>query len=271
MINFSEITEQKITEEYERLSQDLKDVLSSVKTSTAIESIATKYRLSEEKTTMLIQLVGLVILGFASFENMKEEMKETIDINLPIIPLIADEVRQKIFLPVMNSLQKVITDPFSPVPQIMKPTVPTSPKPIIPIPQNDRYREPTMGEPAPTLKVGAPTPVERGVGEIIDLRKTPPAVSKVEPPSPRPAPPLTFTKLVELPKPMPLIEAEPHRILPPTPTLKVGAPTSPSANVGAEKPTADLPKPQFILRPPGLVPTDFPRDVLDLRKDKGEF
>ena len=166
MINFNEITEQKITEKYERLSQDLKDVLSSVKTSTAIESIATKYRLNEEKTTMLTQLVGLVILGFASFENMKEEMKETIDINLPIIPLIADEIRQKIFLPVINSLPVPTPTPVSPMPQITKPTAPTPLKPIIPIPRTDQYREPlVVSRVEPTTE--AP--------EIIDLRRTPPS------------------------------------------------------------------------------------------------
>jgi len=333
MINFSEITEQKIKDKYERLSQDLKDVLSSVKTSTTIESIATKYRLNEEKTTMLIQLVGLVILGFASFENIKEEMKETIGIDIPIISLVVDEIRQKIFLPVMNSLQKVINVPAAqsipptpvapampvapaqmPAPLPPRPVIssilPTSARPI------DQYREPTFSAP-----------------EIVDLRKTPPpptsplagvgvlpvvpAPISTRPPIPTPTmhpKPLTFTKPVTTP---PLIEADPHRTPALTPTLRppvseVGAPTSPKASVEVKAephkisvappapisttpsadtyrepverqplapinnlPTMDVkpkePLPQYIMRPSGLPPTDFPRDVLDLRKDKGEF
>jgi len=110
MISFKEITERRILEKYERLPQDLKNILSSIDTSVAIENIASKYRLDEEKSAMLIQLVGMVILGFVSIDEMKEEMKETIDIGPQFIPLIADEIRQKIFSPVINSMQKVMTE-----------------------------------------------------------------------------------------------------------------------------------------------------------------
>ena len=243
-MDYSLLTEQKISEKFQGLPQDLKDVLSSADTSVIIGNIATKYRLDEEKTAMLIQLVGLVILGFVSFEDMKEEMKETIDISPQFIPLVADEIRQKIFSPVINSLQPAPTTP--------KTTPPTPPyqegekREAV-----DQYREPTFSMP-----------------EVVDLRKAPPAVSKVEPPpapslppkpitvppapapAPAPAPitptpPLTFTRPVE--PAAPLIEAEPHKI--PSPT----------------------PKPQYIMRPSGLPPTDVPDNVLDLRKDRGEF
>jgi len=243
-MDYSLLTEQKISEKYNGLPQNLKDVVSSADTSVIIGNIATKYRLDEEKTATLIQLVGLVILGFVSFEDMKEEMKETIDISPQFIPLVADEIRQKIFSPVINSLQ--------PAPATPKTTSPTPPyqggekREAV-----DQYREPTFSMP-----------------EVVDLRKAPPAVSKVEPPpapslppkpitvppapapAPAPAPitptpPLTFTRPVE--PAAPLIEAEPHKI--PSPT----------------------PKPQYIMRPSGLPPTDVPDNVLDLRKDRGEF
>ena len=273
------LTEQKISEKYERLSQDLKDVLSSINTSTTIENIAAKYRLNEEKTTMLIQLVGLVVLGFVNFENIKEEMKETIDINLPIIPLIADEIQQKIFLPIMNSLQKITTEkrlsaaaavpaPIAPPmpPTIAAPAVPVAPAPMtaeprpaspampaapapVPQPSADRYREPMTGAP-----------------EIIDLRKTPPPTMQMPvavaptPPAPKPAPPLTFTRQIEPPT-VPLIEAEPHKTAPAPVVSRVEPPVASRVE----------PPPQYIMRPSGLPPTDTPRDVLDLRKDKGEF
>ena len=263
-MDYSLLTEQKISEKFQGLPQDLKDVLSSADTSVIIGNIATKYRLDEEKTAMLIQLVGLVILGFVSFEDMKEEMKETIDISPQFIPLVADEIRQKIFSPVINSLQ--------PAPATPKTTSPTPPyqggekREAV-----DKYREPASSVP-----------------EIVDLRKAPvtpaqPAPSVAPPPapapkpitptqpspqkpilptpptaptSPPPTPPLTLTRPIEPPKPIPttpLIEAEPHQI--PTP-----AHTAPI-----------VPKPQYIMRPSGLPPTDLPDNVLDLRKDKGEF
>jgi len=184
MISFKEITEQKISETYNGLSQDLKDVLSSTDTSVVIETIAAKYQLDKEKIEMLIQLVGLVILGLATFEDMKIEMKEVLEINPQFIPPIADEIHQKIF------------------------KVPAAAPVAPPV---DKYREPTIGP------------------EVIDLRKTPPP-------------------------PPPLIEAEPHKAPAPIPV-----------------PESLSKMPQVILRPSGLPPTDLPRDILDLRKDKGEF
>ncbi|MDO8443728.1 MAG: hypothetical protein Q7S78_01975 [Candidatus Azambacteria bacterium] len=234
MISFKDLTEQKISEKYNGLSQGLKDALSSANTSVVIENIAAKYQLDKEKTEMLVQLVGLVILGFAGLEDMKKEMKETIEIDSKIIPLITDEIRQKIFAPLMNFLPKV---PVPAVSKVEPPTVAT-----------DRYREPAAGSPGVVdlrnQPKPAPVPVKPSV--VIPPRPiAPPVVSKIEPPAPI------------LPKPIqrpPLIEAEPHK-----------APIS----IPVPAPLSRMP--QVILRSPGLPPTDLPRDILDLRKDKGEF
>ena len=280
-MDYSLLTEQKISEKYNGLPQNLKDVVSSADTSVVIGNIATKYRLDEEKTAMLIQLVGLVILGFVSFEDMKEEMKETIDISPQFIPLVADEIRQKIFSPVINSLQ--------PAPATPKTTSPTPPyqggekREVV-----DKYREPTFSMPEVVdLRKTPPSPAEAGYGgqrppadregglppELPvapppapapkPITPTQPSPQKpilptppTAPTSPPPTPPLTLTRPIEPPKPIPttpLIEAEPHQI--PTP-----AHTAPI-----------VPKPQYIMRPSGLPPTDLPDNVLDLRKDKGEF
>ncbi len=229
MKDFSEITEQKISEKYNGLSQDLKDVLSSADTSAIIENIAVKYQLDEEKITMLIQLVGLVILGFATFEDIKIEMKEVIDINPSFIPLIADEIHQKIFLPITNSLQKTPAPPAAPVPAAA---------PVIP--PVDEYRESPIGP------------------EVIDLRKSPPVVPVPISPSIETKPPAPIAPKPIIPPPPPsppvqqppLIKAEPHKAPVPAPLSGM---------------------PQVILRSPGLPPTDLSRDILDLRKDKGEF
>ena len=271
MIDFSKITEQKISEKFQGLPQDLKDVLSSADTSVIIGNIATKYRLDEEKTAMLIQLVGLVILGFVSFENMKEEMKETIDISSQFIPLIADEIRQKIFSPVINSLQP------APVPVAASPAPAITPRPAPPpATSTDQYREPASSVPEVVdLRKTPPSPAEAGYGgqrpptdregglspglPIAPAPSLPPKQTTVSPtptpatvpvptPTPKPvipAPPLTFTRPVE--PATPLIKAEPHKV------------------------PSSAPRPQYIMRPSGLPPTDLPENVLDLRKDRGEF
>lgn len=170
----------------------------------------------------------------------------------------------------------------------------------------DQYREPTAEGPArqqpePQAMAGGP--------EIVDLRKTPPSpmqmpvaaapayipegisagkpippmVNKVEPPRP-----LTFTKPVEPPvkielpvvskiepiKPTPstpLIEAEPHKVAPPLVTSPQPLAPEIKAPEMLRPPVVSQFEPQFIIRPPGLAPTDLPHDVLDLRKEKGEF
>lgn len=188
--------------------------------------------------------------------------------------------------------------PVAPLPQpvapIAKPQIPDT-RPQSPsdsfggrakyqIPPSDRYREPlvvsrvepTNGMPArqrpePQALAGGP--------EIVDLRKTPPppipglvSPAPIPPSLVKPITPLTFTKPVEkpieTPKPAPifqpqipkaetpLIEAEPHK----KEEVKITETLTPHEE-----------RPQFIIRPPGLAPTDLPHDVLDLRQDKGEF
>ncbi len=291
-MDYSLLTKEKISQKYNSLAQELRGVLSSADTLIVIENIAAKYRLDEEKNTMLIQLVGLVILGFVSFEDMKEEMKETIDISPQFIPLIAEEIRQKIFSPVINSLQKVINTPTTPAPAMPAAPVapvptpaPLSPRPITPLTVStpakpvDEYREPTFSAP-----------------EVVDLRKTPPAVSKVEPPpapslppkpmtvppapimptpsAPKPlTSPLTFTRPIEpvAPKPVPPTPT-PAPIAPkPTPLPTAPAPIIPLIEAEPHKIPSSAPRPQYIIRPSGAPPTDRPENILDLKQDRGEF
>ncbi len=185
---------------------------------------------------------------------------------------------------------------------IITPSMPKLETPALP-PVNigaDRYREQISGgpeiidlrkTPPPPIQIpvaAAPippsplrSPALRGEGGLSPQ----PVISPIMPSAtPRPISPLTFTKPVEKPlEPvsMPhLIEADPHKTPTLTPTLRppvseVGAPTPAERGVGVEadphKILPPTPTPQYIIRPPGLAPTDMPRDVLDLRKDKGEF
>ena len=72
-MDYSLLTEQKISEQYKDLPQDLQSALSSANTSITIENIAATYGLNKEQSTMLVQLVGLTLLKFVSFEEMKTQ------------------------------------------------------------------------------------------------------------------------------------------------------------------------------------------------------
>lgn len=183
-------------------------------------------------------------------EKVSQLSKLVADVVLRITPItsLAQEINSKITSDAqvaMNLAQELYAELLAvPVPNL--PSVET--KPLVPNVPNgvDRYREPTIGP------------------EVIDLRKAPPPTPTAPsrpimpptpitptPPAPKPiSPPLTFTRPIEPSKPAPttpLIEAEPHKI------------------------PSSVPRPQYIIRPSGLPPTDRPENVLDLRKDKGEF
>ena len=70
------------------------------------------------------------------------------------------------------------------------------------------------------------------------------------------APATLVAPAMPIPQP-PLIEAEPHQ--------KPAEPHQKPIDAYRE------PRPQYIMRPSGAPPTDSPENVLDLRKDKGEF
>lgn len=106
MIDLTKLTEQKISQKYETLPQGLKDVLSSTRTSSIIENIGKLNRFNSEQTLMMQQLVGLVIIGFVDFDEMKQEMSETINVAPSLISPIAEEIKQRIFLPVINLIQE---------------------------------------------------------------------------------------------------------------------------------------------------------------------
>ena len=264
----------------EKLPQGLQDLLYSEDTGAFLLYLGEKYNLGDEKTSLLSKIVGDVVLGITPVTSLAQEINLKITSDTQMAMNLAQELHSDLLSPVVAPVKSQM--PAIPTTPTTPPTIAQVPSSKLQAPSSDKYREPTI-EPAPTLypdgtvgvQVGAPTPVERGIGEIIDLRKTPPppiqmpvaaAPAYIPPPKP-----LTFTKpveppivsKVELPKPAPtpsLIEADPHKIPMPTP-----APMPQPQKETSEE------RPQFIVRPPGLAPTDLPYDVLDLRKDKGEF
>jgi len=246
-----ELTREEKLKLVEKLPQQLQDLLYSEDTGAFLLYLGQKYNLPDEKVSLLSKLVADVVLKIVPITSLAQEINSKITSDAQAAMNLAQELYAELLAP-------VITAPSAPpVPATLTPTTPKTTPPTPPYQEGekreavDQYREPTFSMP-----------------EVVDLRKAPPAVSKVEPPpapslppkpitvppapapAPAPAPitptpPLTFTRPVE--PAAPLIEAEPHKI--PSPT----------------------PKPQYIMRPSGLPPTDVPDNVLDLRKDRGEF
>lgn len=259
----------------EKLPQRLSDFLYSEDTGAFLLYLGKKYNLPDEKVSAISTIIVDIILKITPITSLAQEIANKVIPDHQTAMSIAQELNSELLTPVLMPV------PAAPMPT---PVMPPAPKPVMPatltpqpapISKTDQYREPPV--------VSRVEPV-REAPEIIDLRKTPPppmqmpvAAAPIPPTTIKiePLRPLTFTKPVEPPvkielpvvnkiepiKPIPsipLIEAEPH---------KMPAPISEEP----QPPVVSRVEPQYIIRPPGLAPTDLPHDVLDLRKDKGEF
>lgn len=297
----SELTQEEKLKIFEKLPKEFRELMESESTGAFLLCMGGKYNLDDDKVSALSKIVGDIILKMTPITSLAQEIANKVISDPQTAMIIAQELNNELLAPILMPTQVAPIAPtptpvvpampslapapmptpvMLPVPKPVLPATPLMPQPVpapvVPItkpaaPRSDQYREPTSGGP-----------------EIIDLRKTPPAVSKVEPPplmqmpvaaAPIPPRPLTFTKPIEPLKPMPLIEADPHKIMPPlaptpqplAPKVKAQKIPSPSQISPASPPVVSPVEPQYIIRPPGMAPTDLPRDVLDLRKDKGEF
>ncbi len=258
-----ELTREEKLKMIEKLPQRLQDFLYSEDTGAFLLYLGQKYNLPDEKVRLLSKLVADVVLGIVPITSLAQEINSKITSDAQAAMNLAQELNTELLAPVMAtpSIPPTPAAPAIPAAPAAPVTPAPTPTPSIPAKPVDEYRELTSSVP-----------------EIVDLRKTPPlpilpptpseqqnrgsSISQPNPkdlgeigtaPAPAPAPitpPLTFTRPIEPAKPAPttpLIEAEPHKIPP------------------------SEPRPQYIMRPSGLPPTDLPENVLDLRKDKGEF
>lgn len=298
-----ELTREEKLKLVEKLPQRLQDFLYSEDTGAFLLYLGQKYNLPLEKVSALSKIVADIILKITPITSLAQEIVNKVTPDHQAAMAIAQELNSELLAPVLIPAPTPTQQVGAPTPAergvgaappiIAMPAVPITPTPmpVTPIiPSTPVVPQPIITPSMPKLEIPTLPPVNIGTDryrepvssapEIIDLRKTPPSplrsfsegglppglpvaaapippvVSKIEPPRP-----LTFTKPVEPIKPvpsvplmtpmMPLIEAEPHHEEPPK--------------------TIQEERPQFIIRPPGLAPTDMPHDVLDLRKDKGEF
>lgn len=270
----------------EKLPPHLQEFMYSEDTGAALLYLGKKYNLPDEKVHLLSKLAGDVVLGIVPITSLVQEINSKILSDPQMAMALAQELYSDLLAPTLSPQ----TTPAAPA------TQPRSvPPPTTPAPTADRYREP-----------GAQMAPQAMAPQIVNLRKPQPPVAPVptlpavetkkEAPkaSSIPAPGRPSFYFAPLKKPvtpvappapqpikpifkLPLIEASPHEILTaPVPKLpsvetKKQEPIVPMGQIPAQQKETLAPGRQFILRPPGMPPADRPHDILDLRKDKGEF
>ncbi len=305
-----ELTREEKLKLVEKLPQQLQDFLYSEDTGAFLLYLGQKYNLPDEKVRLLSKLAGDVVLGITPITSLAQEINSKITSDIQAAMHLAQELNIELLAPVMAPMPAPATLPtLSPTSSeqfrsndressiksgqsrgssISQP----NPKDLGEIGTKpvDQYRElaPSVPEiidlrnqpkagppraempppatslppkPAPTLPTLSPTSSEqfRSNDRESSIKSGQSRGSSIPKPNPKDlggigtTSPLTFTRPIEpvklAPQP-PLIEAEPH-----------------------QKPIDAYrePQPQYIMRPSGAPPTDSPENVLDLRKDKGEF
>ncbi|MFH1393151.1 MAG: hypothetical protein ABIG73_02120 [Patescibacteria group bacterium] len=251
-----EITREEKLKLVEKLPQRLQEFLYSEDTGAALLYLGQKYNLTDEKVRLLSKLTGDVVLGITPIASLAQEINSNILPDPQTAMTLAQELYTDVLAPALTPSTAPTASPSAsslvsvPVTTPRPAAAPSASKAESPTPSADRYREPATGSP-----------------EVVDLRNQPkagppraeaPSIPTPIPVAPKPVPiaPKPMPPAVSKVEPPPLIEAEPH---------KAPAPIS----VPVPAPLSEMP--QIILRPPGLPPTGSSRDILDLRKDKGEF
>lgn len=236
-----ELTREEKLKLIEKLPPRLQEFMYSEDTGAALLYLGQKYNLPDEKVHLLSKLTGDVVLGITPIASLAQEITSKILPDPQIAMTLARELYSDVLAPALTPAP--LTPPSAaPVPAAAPQTVTPSAIPT------DHYREPATPGVVDLRKIPPPPPPPPIISKppviIAPKPVAPPAVSRVEPP------------VVNKVEPPPLIEAEPHKVPAPIP-------------VPMPEPLSRMP--QIILRSPGLPPTGSPRDILDLRKDKGEF
>ncbi|HDH31293.1 MAG TPA: hypothetical protein ENH26_00790 [Candidatus Wolfebacteria bacterium] len=108
-MNYSLLTEQQFQKRFNSLPENIKDVLTSENNAETIRRICQSHYLKKEKTLMIEQLIGLVLLGFVPLDKMSQEISENLHLDNKNSNDIADEFDRKIFTPIRDDLEKNYT------------------------------------------------------------------------------------------------------------------------------------------------------------------
>lgn len=106
-MDYSLLTEQQLQKRYYSLSRKIRDVLDSENNLKIIHQICRAHQLNDDEKILIVeQLVGLILLGFVSADDLSLEISENIHLNRRHSDDIAFEINRKIFAPIWSEIEK---------------------------------------------------------------------------------------------------------------------------------------------------------------------
>ncbi len=151
-MDYSILTEEQIQKRYDSLPIKLRDISDSENAIEMVRQLCRTHHLDEDRVLIIEQLIGLVILGFISVEELSQEIQENIHLNPRHSAELSQEINRKIFSPIKSELEKVYAPPAGaeevldlrskqPVPEIIKSPVVSRVEPPKIIPESPHLPE----------------------------------------------------------------------------------------------------------------------------------
>ncbi len=107
-MDYSLFTEQQLQKKYYFLPKNIKAILDSENNIEIARQICRVHHLNDEGKILIVeQLIGLILLGFVSADDLSREISENIHLNKQHADDISLEINRKIFAPIKNDIEKV--------------------------------------------------------------------------------------------------------------------------------------------------------------------
>ena len=105
------ITEQQAQKKYNSLPDKIRNILDSENNVVAVGQICRQHHLDDERILIVNQLVALILLGFVSPNDFRQEIINNLHLNYQHSDDIAKEIYEKIFAPIRIEIDKI----YSPI------------------------------------------------------------------------------------------------------------------------------------------------------------
>lgn len=145
-----EYTQEQFWKLYEKLPQELKDVIFSEETANNIGDVCERNNIEDEKISEVTLYAGRVLLGILPPDEFQKTLEKEMKLKKEIAKKVAQEINRFIFFPVKESLAMLYKIEIAPStgPPTKPPTGPPPTKPLEAAPleekseRSDVYREP---------------------------------------------------------------------------------------------------------------------------------
>ena len=107
-MDYSLLTEQQLQKKYYFLPENIKAVLDSENNMEIARQICRAHHLNDEEKVLIVeQLIGLILLGFVSADDLSREISENIHLNKKHADDISSEINRKIFALIKSDIDKI--------------------------------------------------------------------------------------------------------------------------------------------------------------------